>query len=162
MPQKKKRESRDASIVSKKKPCNKWQISFPRLCYAWMALPPERVAAPKLAGVCVSSRYVFLVGSRSGSGGNSLGKSQPIWALNSTDFKPGFYLRRSRQVIEQWELLLLGGTTLRSWPWKPRSTFFGRGQLHFFSFCFPTLNFLRGGIPGSLTRFLFGVGSAAS
>ena len=28
-----------------------------------------------------------------------------------------FYLRRSRQVIERWELLLLLGTTLRSWPW---------------------------------------------
>ncbi len=38
--------------------------------------------------------------------------------------------------------------------------FFGRGHLHFFPpSCSPTLNFLRGGIQGSLTRFLFGVGS---
>ncbi len=98
-----------------------------------------------------------------------------------------FYLRRSRQVIEWWELLLLGGGLL--WghdlkvDLKPRSTFFWLRSPSFFSLClfsnpkFPlgwdpsrsmrisqpwsslTLNFLRGGISGSLTRFLFGVGS---
>ncbi len=76
-----------------------------------------------------------------------------------------FYLRRSRQVIERWEmlllLLLLLGTTLRSWPEKPRSTFLVEVTVNFFPLsCSHTLIFLRGGIHGSLTKFLFGVGSA--
>ncbi len=58
-----------------------------------------------------------------------------------------FYLRRSRQVLELWELLLL--LLLRG----------GKQFDDFWVSSSPTLNFLRGGIRGSLTRFLFGVGS---
>ncbi len=59
-----------------------------------------------------------------------------------------FYLVRSRQVIELWELLLLlwGGLVCSRW-------------CDWLSFVFLIHNFLRGGIHRSLTRFFFRVGS---
>ncbi len=45
---------------------------------------------------------------------------------------PPFYLRRSQQVIERWELLLL--KTLRSWSQRSRSTLFCTRPSSFFIF----------------------------
>ena len=59
-----------------------------------------------------------------------------------------FYLRRSRQVLERWELFFLWGGGLVC-----------SRQSYWFPFVSPTHNFLRGGIHRSLTRFLVGVGS---
>ncbi len=86
---------------------------------------------------------------------------------------PGpFYLRRSSQVLELWELLLLLLTTLRSWPQRSRSSLFCSRTSCFF--CLSPIShpkFPSGWNPlGSITihrpltgliRFLFWVGSGS-
>ncbi len=80
-----------------------------------------------------------------------------------------FYLRRSRQVIERWELLLLLLLLLLLEDYFEVMTsktkvniFFVEVTVKLFPLsCSPTIIFLRGGIRGSLTKFFFGVGSVA-
>ncbi len=90
---------------------------------------------------------------------NCLGKK------NSFHVPTRFYLRRSRQVIERWELLLLLLLLLLGEDYfevmtleltlNPWSTFFVKVNFNFPPpSCFPTQNFLRGGIRPDRSRFV--------
>ncbi len=81
--------------------------------------------------------------------------------ITSCDFQPHFYLRRSRQVLELWELLLLLGGGAVWWTTSGSLAFLfshPKFSLGWDPGLFDQIS-LRGEIRGLLTKFLFGVGS---